>query len=213
MENPILLSSALLALALGIHRWELCRQLVLLWHSGPQPMKSHQPCLHMFHCFVFFLKGIVFMMFVEKFLEANKWNKLSPTGTVPSGRISHSMVWSSERRIYIFGGLDGAILKEKLILFDFTKNSVLTFLNLVLFAYWCLAASFVLSVSEGSARNDLHYYDSQAWLALDCGRQLSFVHMTLRVAFCALARPTHGTHFLQVEHHRHDMDIQPYGVW
>ncbi|CAE7841464.1 gefF, partial [Symbiodinium necroappetens] len=41
--------------------------------------------------------------------QANSWEQLSPSGTVPSSRNSHTAVWSSAANgFYVFGGYNGA---------------------------------------------------------------------------------------------------------
>ena len=39
--------------------------------------------------------------------QANEWEELSPTGSIPSGRYSHAAVWSDVANgFFVFGGYD-----------------------------------------------------------------------------------------------------------
>ena len=41
--------------------------------------------------------------------QANEWEFIGPTGSIPSGRYSHAAVWSDVANgFFVFGGYDGS---------------------------------------------------------------------------------------------------------
>ena len=46
--------------------------------------------------------------FWQRFRQANRWSQLSPSGTAPAARSSHTSVWCDVADgMYVFGGYDG----------------------------------------------------------------------------------------------------------
>ena len=54
------------------------------------------------------------------FRQANRWSQLSPSGTAPAARRSHTSVWSDVADgMYVFGGYDGKLFGNSLNDFHF----------------------------------------------------------------------------------------------
>ena len=52
---------------------------------------------------------LVVSQHLDHFCQANRWSKLSPSGTAPSARDRHTAVWCDVADgMYVFGGVDGS---------------------------------------------------------------------------------------------------------
>jgi hypothetical protein len=57
-------------------------------------------------------------------LSNGTWTELTPTGTAPTARYLHRMVWdSANSRIYLFGGNEGSPTSQELFYYDISGNS------------------------------------------------------------------------------------------
>ena len=85
--------------------------------------------------------------FWQPFRQANRWSQLSPSGTAPAARSSHTAVWCDVADgMYVFGGKDGS----RGLSVNGPRDS----------GVHCGTPR----LRWGKRLNDLHFFDRQAWV-------------------------------------------------